>query len=80
LNPKHKEKKAKDVVHRSALANLTQVPRWNGRLLESLLSKRRKSARVDDRKVVNAIFYVLLKHFLHLLRAVKTLPSSEFAS
>ena len=28
-------------------------------LLEPLLPKRRKSARVDDRKIVNAIFYVL---------------------
>jgi transposase len=28
-------------------------------LLEPLLPKSRKSARVDDRKVVNAIFYVL---------------------
>ena len=28
-------------------------------LLESLLPKSRKSARVDDRKIVNAIFYVL---------------------
>lgn len=28
-------------------------------LLEALLPKSRKSARVDDRKVVNAIFYVL---------------------
>jgi transposase len=28
-------------------------------LLEPLLPKSRKSARVDDRKIVNAIFYVL---------------------
>jgi transposase len=28
-------------------------------LLEPLLPKNRKSARVDDRKIVNAIFYVL---------------------
>jgi len=28
-------------------------------LLEPLMPKRRKSARVDDRKVWNAIFYVL---------------------
>jgi transposase len=28
-------------------------------LLESLLPKSRKSGRVDDRKIVNAIFYVL---------------------
>ncbi len=27
--------------------------------LESLLPKSRKNARVDDRKIVNAIFYVL---------------------
>jgi len=27
-------------------------------LLEPLLPKSRKSARVDDRKIVNAIFYV----------------------
>src|SRR6266853_4642955 len=28
-------------------------------LLEPLMPKRRKSARVDDRKIMNAIFYVL---------------------
>ena len=28
-------------------------------LLEPLLPKSRKSARVDDRKIMNAIFYVL---------------------
>ena len=28
-------------------------------LLEPLLPKSRRSARVDDRKIVNAIFYVL---------------------
>jgi hypothetical protein len=28
----------------------------NGALLEPLLPKSRKSARVDDRKIVNAIF------------------------
>ena len=28
-------------------------------LLEPLLPKARKSARVDDRKIMNAIFYVL---------------------
>ena len=28
-------------------------------LLELLLPKSRKSARVDDRKIMNAIFYVL---------------------
>src|SRR5882757_11095678 len=28
-------------------------------LLESLMPKSRKSARVDDRKIMNAIFYVL---------------------
>ena len=28
-------------------------------LLEPLLPRRRKSARVDDRKIMNAIFYVL---------------------
>jgi transposase len=28
-------------------------------LLEPLLPKSRKSARVDDRKIVNAVFYVL---------------------
>ena len=28
-------------------------------LLEPLLPRSRKSARVDDRKIMNAIFYVL---------------------
>jgi transposase len=28
-------------------------------LLEPLLQKSRRSARIDDRKIVNAIFYVL---------------------
>ena len=28
-------------------------------LLEPLLPKSRKSARIDDRKIVNAVFYVL---------------------
>ena len=28
-------------------------------LLEPLLPRNRKSARVDDRKIMNAIFYVL---------------------
>ena len=31
----------------------------NWALLEPLLPKSRKSARVDDRKIMNAIFYVL---------------------
>jgi transposase len=45
-----------------------RTPRWIMRfdlsdeewaLLEPLLPKSRRSARVDDRKIVNAIFYVL---------------------